>query len=169
MVTGWSNAPYFNDSTILPIPELVAEVGPKTLSFIVTDLRTWRLAGLKKETFGELLRTTRISYWYYCQRSVATLNLQLVLEELAVKLAQSKVSTKYFQLQSEYRGQRRIQVTVCNVPVQLNGNVLAAYLSAYSSVEEVTPVRVADGIANKDYIFNVCLNREGFQVIPHIS
>ena len=36
-------APYFKESTILPIPELVTEVEPKTLSFIVTDLRTLRL------------------------------------------------------------------------------------------------------------------------------
>ncbi len=43
--------------TILPIPKLVAEIVPKTLFFIVTNLKTRRLAGLKKETFGELLRT----------------------------------------------------------------------------------------------------------------
>ena len=41
-------APYFKDSTILPILELVVEVKPKTLSYIVMDLRTRRLAGLKK-------------------------------------------------------------------------------------------------------------------------
>ena len=85
-----------------------------------------------------------------------------------MKLAGSNVSTKYFQLQLEYREQRRIRVTVCNVPVQLNRNVLTAYLNAYSSVEEVMPVRVADGTAHRDYILNVCLNREGFQAIPHI-
>ena len=44
-------APYFQDNTILPIPNLVAAVEPKTLSLIVTDLRTRRLTGLKKESF----------------------------------------------------------------------------------------------------------------------
>ena len=33
-------APYFKDSIILPIPELLAETEPKTLSFIVKDLRS---------------------------------------------------------------------------------------------------------------------------------
>ena len=41
-------ANYFKEGEILPIPELVKEVEPKTLSFVVTDLKTKRLAGLKK-------------------------------------------------------------------------------------------------------------------------
>ena len=44
-------APYFQDNHILPLLELVAAAEPKTLSFIISDLRTRRLAGLKKETF----------------------------------------------------------------------------------------------------------------------
>ena len=47
---GSKYARYFNDNSILPIPELVAETELKTLSFIVTDLRTQRLAGLKKRS-----------------------------------------------------------------------------------------------------------------------
>ena len=39
-------APYFKENTILLILELVAKTEPKTLSFIVIDLRTWRRAGL---------------------------------------------------------------------------------------------------------------------------
>ena len=42
-------AEFFKDGEILPIPELVEPVEPKTLSFVVTDLRTRRLAGLKKK------------------------------------------------------------------------------------------------------------------------
>ena len=57
---------------------------------------------------------------------------------------------------------------MCKIPVQLNGDVLAAYLSAYGSVEEMAPVKAADGTAYADYHLNVCLNREGFQFIPHI-
>ena len=80
-----------------------------------------------------------------------------------MKLARSNVSTKYFQFQPQYRGQRRIRITV-----QLNEDVLTAYLSLYGSNEEVTPVRAVDGTAHEDYILNVCLNRESFQAIPHI-
>ena len=50
-------------------------------------------------------------------------------EELTVKLAGHNIATKYFLLQLEYRGKRNIQVIICNVPVQLNRDVLAAYLS----------------------------------------
>ena len=41
-------AEYFKQNEILPIPELVKAVEPKHLSFVVTDLRTRRLAGIKK-------------------------------------------------------------------------------------------------------------------------
>ena len=41
-------AEYFKDGEILPIPKLVESVEPKTLSLVVTDLRTKRNAGLKK-------------------------------------------------------------------------------------------------------------------------
>ena len=57
---------------------------------------------------------------------------------------------------------------MCNVPVQINGDVLAAYLSRYSSVEEVLPVWTTDRTAHSDYILNICLDREGFQAISHV-
>ena len=46
-------AQYFKGNKILPIPKLAEVVKPKTLSFIITDLRTSRLAGIKKDTFEE--------------------------------------------------------------------------------------------------------------------
>ena len=54
------SAPDFKENIILPILDLVAEVEPKTLFFIVTDLRTRTMAGIKKETFGELLKTAEM-------------------------------------------------------------------------------------------------------------
>ena len=48
---------YSKENEILLIPELVEAVEPKTLLFVVTYLRTKRLAGLKKEAFEELLKT----------------------------------------------------------------------------------------------------------------
>ena len=85
-----------------------------------------------------------------------------------MKLAESNVYTKHFRLQPEYKGTRRIKVTVCSVSVQLNGGVLAAYMSAYGSVEEVTTVHSADGTAHGNFVLNICLNRESFQAIPRI-
>ena len=46
-------ASHFKDGEILPISKLIEAVEPKTLSFVVTDLRNKRLTGLKKGTFGE--------------------------------------------------------------------------------------------------------------------
>ena len=59
-------ASYLKDVEIQPIPELVEAVEPKTLSFIVSDLRTKRLSGLKKEIFEEILKTTNIPSKYFC-------------------------------------------------------------------------------------------------------
>ena len=123
-------APYFQGNTILPITDLVAVVEPKTLSLIVTDLRTRRLAGLKKESFREQLRTAGIPCLYFCRQSYASWDVLLPSEKLASKLAGNNITTKYFWLQTEYRGKQMIRVTVCNTPIQLNGDVLTAYLTA---------------------------------------
>ena len=91
----------------------------------------------------------------------------LPLEELAIKLAGENITSKYFRLQPEYLGQRRIKVTVCNVPIQINGQVLAALLSEHGDVEDVIKVKSSSGTALGDYFFTMDLNRKGFQIIPH--
>ena len=42
-------AEFFKDGEILPIPKIMEAVEVKTLLFVVTDLRTRRVAGLKKK------------------------------------------------------------------------------------------------------------------------
>ena len=91
----------------------------------------------------------------------------LPTEELAKKLATNNITTKYFRLQPEYQGKRHIKVTVCNISMQLNGDVLAAYLSTYGDVEEYTLNTSAHGTAYGDYVFTVILDRGGFHSIPH--
>ena len=158
---------YFKDGEILPIPELVEAVEPKTLSFVVTDIKTKRLAGIKKETFEDLLKTASIPGKYFCRRSFATWDVLLPSEEVAKSLAGGNITTRFFRLQPEYRGKRRIRVTVCNVSMQLSGDVLAAYLSIYGGVEQVTQVTSTRGTAYGDYVFVMCLDRGGFNKIPH--
>ena len=51
---------YFQGNRILPIPELVKEVQPKIVSFVITDIKSRRLAGIRKETFEDLLRAADI-------------------------------------------------------------------------------------------------------------
>ena len=50
---------YFKNNEILPIPELVQDVEPKTLSFVVTDIKTMRLGNLKKRNFRRDLKERR--------------------------------------------------------------------------------------------------------------
>ena len=157
-------AEYFKENEILPIPELIEAVEPKTLSFVVTDLRTRRLAGLKKEAFEELLKTAGIPGKYFYRRSFATWDVLLPTEEIAQKLATSNM---HFRLQPEYKGQRRIEVTVCNVSMQLNRDVIAAYLSSYSGVEDYTQITSSHGTAYGDFSFTMILDRGGFNSIPH--
>ena len=126
-----------------------------------------RPSGIKKETFEDLLKTANIPGKYFCRRSFATWDVLLPSEEVAKSLAGGNITTRFFQLKPEYRGKRRIRVTVCNVSMQLSGDVLAAYLSIYGGVEQVTQVTSTRGTAYGDYVFVMCLDRRGFNKIPH--
>ena len=158
-------AEYFKQNEILPILKLVEAVKPKTLSFVVTDLRTWRLARIKKESFEELLKDIPVRY--FCRRNFATWDILLLTEDIAKKLAGSNITTKFFRLQPEYRGKRRIKVTVFNISMQLRWAARTSLLSIYGSVESVTQIKSASGTAYGDYAFIVVLDRGGFQAIPH--
>ena len=159
---------YFKEGEILPLPELVEAVEPKTLSFVVTDLKTKRLARLKKKTFEDLLKSANIPGKYFCRRSLATWDVLPPSEEVAKKLAVGNIATRFSRLQPEYRGKRRIKVTVCNVSMQLSGDFLAAYLSIYGGVEQVTQVISNIGTAYGDYVFIMCLDRGEFNNVPHL-
>ena len=101
---------YFKDGEILPIPELVEAVEPKTLSFVVTDIKTKRLAGVGRETFEDLLKAANIPGKYFCCRSFATWDVLLPLEEAAKGLAGGGIATRFFRLQPECQGGRRVRV-----------------------------------------------------------
>ena len=147
-------ANYFKDGEILHIPELVEAVEPKTLSFVVTYLKIKRLAGLKKETFEDILKIENIPGKYFCRRNFATWDVLLPSEEVAKKLAGGNITTRFFRLQLEYRSKRRIKVTVCNVSMKLSEDILDAYLSLYGSVEQVTQIRSNSGTAFGYYFFH---------------
>ena len=158
---------FFKGNRILPRLDLVEVVQPKIISFIVTDLKTRRLAGIKKDTFEEQLKAAGIPVRYFCRKSFATSDVLLPLEDLAKKLAGSNISSKYYRLQLKYKGHRKIRVTLCNVSIQLNGEVLAAYLSEYGDIEDIVISKSSSGTAHGDYFVTMSLNRKGFQAIPH--
>ena len=159
-------AKYFKGNEILPIPEIVEKLTPRILSLVISDLKTKRLVGLKKETFEELLRKAGIPCQYFCRKSFATWDVLLSTEDQAAKAAASNITTKHFRLQPEYKGTRRFRVTVCNIPAFVTGEVLAAYLSTYGQVEEFNLLRSPAGTANGDYTLRLCLTKDGFYVIP---
>ena len=160
-------AEYFKGNEILPIPELLEKLEPRIVSLVVTDLKTRRLVGLKKEGFEDLLRKAGVPCQYFCRRSFATWDILLPSSDQAAKVASSNI-IKFFRLQPEYLGTRRIRVTICNVPAFITGEVLAAFLSAFGRVEEINLLRSTAGTAYGDYVFRMCLSREGFQTIPEI-
>ena len=159
-------AQYFKGNEILPIPELVQELEPRILSLVISDIKTKKLVGVKKETFEELLRKAGIPCQYFCRKSFATWNVLLPTEEQAAKTARTNIMTKNFRLQPEYKGTRRLRVTISNVPAHLTGEVLASYLSAFGEVEEFNLLRSPAGTAYGDYTFRLCLTRDGFKAIP---
>ena len=159
---------YFHGNRILPIPELIHEVQPKNISFVVTDLKTKRLASIKKDTFEGLRKAADIPAKYYCRRSFATWDVLLPSEDLAAKLNGENVTSKYFQLRPEFMGRCKIRITVCNIPIQLNEEVLAAYLVKYGEIKEITKAKSINGTAHGDYIFTMCLDRGRFTAVPHI-
>ena len=117
----------------------------------------------KKKVFEE----TNIPDRYFCRRSFATWDVLLPSEEAAKKLAGSNINTRFFRLQPEYQGWRKIKVTVSNVSMQLSGDVLAAYLSIYGDVEQVKQIKSPNGTAYGDYELIMNLDRVGFHAIPH--
>ena len=159
-------AKYFKGNEILPIPEIADKITPRVLSLVVSDLKTKRLVGLTKDVFEELLRKAGIPCQYFCRKSFATWDVLLPTEKQAAKTAESDIITKHFRLQPEYKGTRRLRVTVCNVPAIITGEVLAAYLSAFGLVEEFNLLRSPAGTAYGDYAFRLCLSRDGFKAIP---
>ena len=159
-------AKYLKGNEILPIPEIVERIAPRVLSLVVSDLKTKRLVGLSKDTFKELLRKAGIPCQYFCRKSFATWDVLLPTEEQAAKTAAKDIITKHLRLQPEYKGTRRLRVTVCNVPAIITGEVLAAYLSAYGQLEEFNLLRSPAGTAYGDYAFRLCLTRDGFKAIP---
>ena len=124
-------AEYFKGNEILPILEIAKDVEPRILSLVVTDMKTKRITGLKKEAFEELLRTAGIPCQYFCRRSYAPRDILLPTVEQAVRTAATNITTKHFRLQPEYMGTRRVRVTICNVLAFLTGEVLESFLSAY--------------------------------------
>ena len=149
-------ARYFQGNTILPIPKLTQTLEPRTVSYVVTDLRSKRLASLKRENFEGLLCAKGVPCKHYCRRSFGTWDVLLPTEEKAKKLAGRNVVTKLFQLQLEYMGTRRMKVTIC-IRVEL------LFLSTYGRVEEACPLLKSNkGTIFRSYSFLICLKKEGF-------
>ena len=85
-------AEFFVGNEILPIPEIVKKVEPRIVSLVVTDLKTRRLVGLKRESFEDLLRTSGVPCQYLCRKSFATWDVLMPAKEQAAKIAVNNIS-----------------------------------------------------------------------------
>ena len=148
----------FKGNEILPIPEILQRLELRIVSLVVSDIKTKRLVGLKKESFEDLLRKAGVPCQYFCKRSFASWDVLFPSAEQAEKVASSNIMTKFFRLQTEYLGTRRIRVTICNIPVFITREVLAAFLSAFGRVEEINLLRSAAGTAHGEYVFRLSLS-----------
>ena len=86
----------FKGNEILHIPEIVQKLEPRILSLVVTDLKTRRLVGLKKEGFEDLLKKSGVPCQYFCHRRFATWVVLLPSKEQAAKVASNNITTKFF-------------------------------------------------------------------------
>ena len=91
-------AQYFKDNEILPIPEIIEKLEPRILSLVVSDLKTRRLVGLKKEAFEDLLRKAGVPCQYFCRRSFATWDVLQPTKEQTRKAATTAITIKFFRL-----------------------------------------------------------------------
>ena len=157
-------AKYFKGNEIL-----VEKITPRVLSLVVSDLKTKRLVGLNKETFGGAVKEGRHTMSVLLSEKFCDMDVLLPSEQQAAKTAERGVITKHFRLQPEYKGTRRLRVTICNVPAHITGEVLVAYLSAYGQVEEFNLFRSPAGTAYGDYAFRMCLTRDGYKAIRDIN
>ena len=57
-------ADYFKCNEILPIPKMLQKLESRIVSLVVTDLKTRRLIGLKKEGFEDLLQKAGVPCQY---------------------------------------------------------------------------------------------------------
>ena len=151
---------YFQGDTILPILEIYRSLEPQIFSPVVSDLRTWRLAGIKRDIFEQLLKSAGVPYSCFC-RSFATWDILLPTLEQATKFTRRNITTKFFWLQLEYMGTRCIHVTICNVLMELNRDVLTSFLRKHSQVEEVTQLTCSKGTTHRHYVLKMCLNHDG--------
>ena len=89
-------ADYFKSNEILLIPEILQKIEPRIVSLVVTDLKSRRLVGLKKEGFEDLLRKAGVPCQYFCRKSFATWDVLLPSSDQAAKVASSNINTKFF-------------------------------------------------------------------------
>ena len=81
-------ADYFKGNEILPIPEILQKIEPRIVSLVVTDLKSRRLVGLKKDGFEDLLRKAGVPCQYLCRKSFATWDVLLPSSDQAARLPQ---------------------------------------------------------------------------------
>ena len=97
-------APYSQSNTILPIPDLVAVMEPKTLSLIVTDLRTRGLTGLKKGILRRATENCRHPMPVFLPAKLRHLETPAALEGPSIKTSREQHNNEVFPAPTRQQG-----------------------------------------------------------------
>jgi len=87
-------------------------------------------------------------------------------KEEAEKIWSGDWHTKTLRLHPEYMGRRKAQVTVHNVPLNINADHLEVFFNQYGEVKDVKPVVGKNGYRHGDYMIVVSVTKEQFYALP---
>lgn len=92
---------FIKGNKFLTIPEALNTVNTRTTSLLTTDVNSWKLIGVSRETMDEALRTVNVAPRVLARRSNAMWGILLLAsEEEAKKQAGNILVTKAARLQT---------------------------------------------------------------------
>lgn len=88
----------------MKIPEDLHAVKARIICLLTSDIKSWKLIGVSRETLEEALKSLNIAPKVLARRSNTMWNILLATEQEAKQLAGSVLLTAVIQLQMEYMG-----------------------------------------------------------------
>lgn len=86
---------------------------------LTTDVKSWKLIAVSRETIEEALKNLSIEPKMLPRRSNVMWNILLATEQEARQLVRSVLMSKAVWLQIEYMGIRGTKITIHGVPVDI--------------------------------------------------
>lgn len=84
---------YLNGNEFLTIPEALDSLNARIISLLTSDVKSWKLIGVSRETMEEILKSLNIALKVLARRSSAIWDILLATEQEAKQLAGSVLAT----------------------------------------------------------------------------